>query len=168
LSGLGGRSDGSSGQTPPVGWRRLLQAYVASGLAVVLGLPGLAAGLITANTCQLRGADCVGSSTYGLIGGAGLAIIIQLVLAAQLRLGWRFWLVCLSGVAATVLTLDSAWLAVPVVALLPALAGWATDPRPWRPSGWHLWSQRVGAFVAAGILLVVVGYVTGGVDLPFD
>lgn len=165
-SGRGGHSHRA--EPAPTGWRRLLLAYLVSALAVVVGLPGLAAGLITANTCTLRSMDCAGASFYGIVGGGGLAVIIQLVLAVQFRIGWPFWLVSLFGVVAAGCGVGSPWLLIPAVAVVPAIAGWVTDPSRWPRAGWRRRIPRLAALVLLPVVMFGAGFLTGGIGLPFS
>lgn len=154
------RSNAPGGQ-PPTGPRRLLYAYAASLLAAVLGLPGLAAGTITANNCQLRNLDCVGSVAYGPIAGAVLATIVLLVLAIQFRLGWRFWTVAMIGFAAAAVSIGLPWLLIVLLILWPAAAAWITDPPGRRRTMLRHWIPRWSTLIVVPVAMIILGASAG-------
>jgi hypothetical protein len=116
------------GSERPHGLHRIGQAYGLSLLAAVLGLPVLAAGLITSNNCELRGVACSGRLVYGLIGAVVLAAVVQLVLLLHFRLGWLCWAV-VAAVTATVLLYPTEPLVVVAAALVaPGVGAWVSEP----------------------------------------
>ncbi|SDS27916.1 hypothetical protein [Microlunatus soli] len=162
---FGGERDAATRQ-PPTGRRRLLSGYAASLLAAVLGLPGLLAGAITANNCQLRGLDCVGRTAYGPLAGAVLATIVLLVLAIQFRLGWRFWGVAMLGFAVAALTIGLPWLLIVLMVLWPGAAAWITDPPHRQRSVLRHWIPRWSALVVAPVTMIIVGGLAGWLNRP--
>lgn len=135
-------------------------------LAVVFGLPGLIAGTITANNCRLRDLDCAGQFAYGPVGGAVLAVIVLLVLAIQLRLGWRFWAVSMVGFGASVLSIGVGWLLITVLALWTAAAAWITDPPNRRRSVLRHWVPRWSLLAVIPVGMIIVGTLAGGLAGP--
>lgn len=162
----GGRTHTTgSARRPPLGLRRLLYAYAAAALAAVLGLPGLAAGTITANNCQLRDLDCVGQPGYGPIAGSVLAAIVLVVLAVQFRLGWQFWTVSLLGFLAAAVSISLPWLLIAVIALWPAAASWITDPSQRRRPAARHWVPRC-AVLGIPAVMIILGVWNGGLAGP--
>jgi hypothetical protein len=126
-------------------------------LAALLGLPGLAAGLISANDCQLHGFDCADRLAYGVISGIVLAVAIQLLLALQFRLGWLFWSSSALIMAAAATQLPVWPMALAIVVLAPAAAAWISEPPNRRSPVLRHWVPRLGLLVGASGIVALSG-----------
>lgn len=139
------------------GLRRIARAYGISLLAAVLGLPGLAAGMISSNACRIRGYGCADRLSYGIIIGIAITVIIQLVMALHFKLGGTFWLVS-TAISAVTAALGSSLFPVLVAGLViaPGLAAWISDPPRQRKTAFRHWIPRLTALtVVPGVLLLV-------------
>jgi hypothetical protein len=102
--------------------------YGVTLLAAVLGLPVLAAGLITSNSCALRGGACSGRLAYGVVGAVALAALVQLVLVLHLRLGWLCWGVAAATTATVLLHLGQPLVVLVTAVAAPGIGAWASEP----------------------------------------
>lgn len=140
------------------GVRRLAGAYGVSLLAAVLGLPGLAAGMISSNTCRIQGFGCSERLAYGILVGVVLALIIQLVMALHLKLGLALWLCSTAIVAVSALLGLDAWPVLvigPVIA--PGVAAWVSEPPNRRHAVLKHWLPRLAALAVVGGVLLLSG-----------
>ncbi len=131
-----GQAAARPGATSVRGLRRIARSYGLSLLAAALGLPVLAAGLITTNNCALRGGDCTGRLMYAVIGAVVLAGIVQFVLLLHSRLGWLCWAGAGVVTATAVLHPGQPLLMLATAAAAPGIGAWVSEPaRPdrWRP-----------------------------------
>lgn len=155
------RVDFPGGMYRPLGVQRIGKAYGLSLLAAVLGLPGVAAGMISSNTCQIQGSGCSQRLSYGIFVGIALAVTIQLVLAIHLQLGLRFWLcsTVLIGVAVA-LGFHALPILISGLVITPGVAAWASDPPNRRSSVYRHWVPRIVALLAVFGLLLAVAQLT--------
>lgn len=144
------------------GFKRLGQAYGITLLAAVLGLPGLAAGLISMNDCQLNGFDCSDRLAYGVISGLVFALAIHLLLSLHFRLGWLFWVSSGLIMAAAATHLPVWPVTVIVVALAPAVAGWVSEPPNQRSGVGRHWVPRLAVLVGTVGVVAVSGVLVSG------
>lgn len=132
------------------GLSRVARSYGLTLLAAALGLPVLAAGLITTNSCTLRGGDCTSRLVYAVIGAIALAGLVQLVLLVHSGLGWLCW----AGVAAVTAT-AALHPTEPLVVLMTASAGpglgaWISEPE--RPGRRHRVHRLLRFWVVAAVV----------------
>ncbi|QDP97945.1 hypothetical protein FOE78_20385 [Microlunatus elymi] len=167
----GGQTAGSAisavvtGSSPATGLSRLLRAYAITLLSALIGLPGLAAGVVTSTSCGAGAGDCDVRWVYGLVGGVVLALLVQLVLSLHLKLGWLFWITS-SAITATVITNLDAWPVVLVTVLIaPGIAAWLSDPPQRRRGVLAHWAPRLGILVVVVAGLVGIGLI-GGITAP--
>ncbi|HEY9290705.1 MAG TPA: hypothetical protein VIP98_05440 [Microlunatus sp.] len=164
-SARGGQTADSALTTPATGLRRIARAYAVTLLAALIGLPGLAAGLISSSSCGAGAGTCDVRLAYGLVGGVTLAVIVQLVLSLQLKLGWLFW-VASTAITATVLAnLDSLPILLVTVLIAPGIAAWLSDPPHQRRSVLAHWGPRLGILVVVLAGLLGLGMI-GGIAAP--
>jgi hypothetical protein len=154
-----GRSIPAAGRLQLYGLRRIVQAYGVSLLAAVLGLPVVAAGLITSNNCQLRGFDCLDRLAYGLIGATVLAAVAQLMLALHFRLGWSFWVGSSLLMSTTLLNTSSLPAVIGVLLIAPGVAAWVSEP-PSRRGVLAHWGPRYAALCVLVMAAAAIGLLT--------
>lgn len=124
-------------RTGPVGGARVAWSYLAAMLAALIGVLGLTiTDAVQSGMCGAEDVSCA-LGTY-VAGGVLSGVVGVSVAAALLRLGWEWWLICVTALVAMPALLDIAGgLAWGVLAVAPLVAACVTltgSRRPrWRP-----------------------------------